>query len=93
MTVTLADGMQLDLEVVVNRSEGAPQPRYTGRVPAAAGTTLWRDEDDRPRWLRRYDEQKPQRPRVPRSSLGPDEDAMPWLAGVSWSDDANRKRD
>jgi hypothetical protein len=91
-TVTLADGMQLDLEVVVKRQEGAPQPRYTGRVPGVAGTTLWRDEDDRPRWLRRFDEQGPPRRRVPRSPLEPDEDAMPWLAGVTWPvDDDHRK--
>jgi hypothetical protein len=68
-TVTLADGMQLDLEVVVNRADGAPQPRYSGRGPAAA-TTLWRDEDDRPRWVQRFDEQGPARPRGPRSSVG-----------------------
>jgi hypothetical protein len=69
-TVTLADGMQLDLEVVVNRPDGAPQPRYTGRVPGTAATTLWTDDDDRPRWIRRFDEQGPARPRAPRSSLG-----------------------
>jgi hypothetical protein len=68
--VTLADGMQLDLEVVVNRPDGAPPPRYAGRVPAAAANTLWRDQDDRPRWVRRFDEQGPARPRVPRTSLG-----------------------
>jgi hypothetical protein len=67
-TVTLADGIQLDLEVVVNRQDGAPQPHYSGRGPAAA-TTLWRDEDDRPRWVRRFDEQGPARPRAPRSSV------------------------
>jgi hypothetical protein len=69
-TVTLADGLQLDLEVVVNRPDGAPQPRYSGRVPGTAATTLWVDDDDRPRWLRRFDEQGPARPRAPRSSLG-----------------------
>jgi hypothetical protein len=84
-TVTLADGMQLDLEVAVPRREGEPQPRYTGRVRTAAGTTLWRDEDDRPRWLRRFDDQGPPRRRVPRSRLEPDEDATPWLTGVPWS--------
>lgn len=69
-TVTLADGMQLDLEVVVNRQDGAPQPRYSGRVPGTAATTLWTDDDDRPRWIRRFDEQGPARPRAPRTSLG-----------------------
>lgn len=69
-TVTSADGMQLDLEVVVNRPDGAPQPRYSGRVPGTAATTLWTDEDDRPRWIRRFDEQGPARPRAPRSSVG-----------------------
>jgi len=69
-TVTLADGMQLDLEVVVNRPDGAPKPRYSGRVPGTAATTLWTDEDDRPRWIRRFDEQGPARPRAPRTSLG-----------------------
>jgi hypothetical protein len=71
-TVTLADGVQLDLEVVVNRQDGAPQPRYSGRGPAAA-TTLWRDEDHRPRWIRRFDEQGPARPRASRSSIGLEE--------------------
>ena len=74
-TVTLADGTQLDLEVVVNRPDGAPQPRYSGRVPGTAATTLWTDDDDRPRWLRRIDEQGPARPRAPRSSLGSEDRA------------------
>ncbi len=90
--VTPADGMQLDLEVVVKRQEGAPRLRYTGRRSGVAGTTLWRDEDDRPRWVRRFDELGPPRRRVPRSPLEPDDDAMPWLTGVPWSaGDEHRK--
>jgi len=81
----LADDMQLDPEVVLNRPNGARSPRYAGRVPDASAP-IWRHEDDRPRWLRRLEEQRPERPRARRSSVPADDESMPWLAGVAWSD-------
>lgn len=83
--MTLADDTQLDLEIVLNRPSGAPPPRYAGRVPDGS-TPIWRHEDDRPRWLRRLDEQRPERPRARRSSVPADDESMPWLAGVAWPD-------
>ncbi len=90
-TVTLADEMPLDFEVIINRPGGTPAPRYSGRVPAASAP-LWRVEDDRPRWLRRLDEQRPEPARARRSSIPSDEESMPWLAGVTWPDDGGAGR-
>ncbi|MDQ2965406.1 MAG: hypothetical protein M3R57_06125, partial [Chloroflexota bacterium] len=54
----------------------------TGRVPGVAATTLWRAEDQRPRWIRRFEEQVPARSR---SALESDDEPMPWLDAVAWS--------
>jgi hypothetical protein len=93
MTLTLAPTMKLDLDVVRSDPGGARQGRYAGRVLAWSATTLWRAEDDRPRWIRRLDEQVPSRVPVRHASLGPEDEPMPWLAAMAWSAGDESDRD
>lgn len=77
-TITLVDGI---VRIV---PESARAQHYTGRVPPSATPTLWRAQDDRPRWLRRMNDQQPRRTPVLDSPSELNEDPMPWLAAVTW---------
>lgn len=72
-------GTDVDVERLLNAPDGARRDRRARRVPAAGPAPLWQAEDDRPRWVRRLDEQNPARPSVKRSAPLPDEEPNPWL--------------
>jgi hypothetical protein len=86
-SITLVDGI---VRIVPER---ASTGRYSGRVPPSATPTIWRAHDDRPRWLRRLNDQQPPRTPALDPSLDLDEDPMPWLAAVAWPDRTDALRD
>jgi hypothetical protein len=74
-----AQAIDVDAELLLIASDGGRRDQRSVRAPSAAPPPLWQAEDDRPRWVRRLDDQNPARPAARRPAPPPDEHATPWL--------------
>jgi hypothetical protein len=63
-------GTDVDVERLLDAAESDRRGRRARSAPSAGPALLWEAEDDRPRWVRRLDDQNPARPLPRRSDRG-----------------------
>lgn len=74
-----AQAIDVDAELLLIAPDGLRRDHRAVRAPSVAPPALWQAEDDRPRWVRRLDDQNPARPAARRPAPPPDEHATPWI--------------
>jgi hypothetical protein len=61
MEGTPGDGTDFDVEQLLIVPDGVRHERHAGSVTSGGPAPLWEAEDDRPRWIRRFEDQNPAR--------------------------------